>query len=594
MDRVRGIGRGSRSGARSTGARSTGALATGMTLALMTLTAGPATVAASSFQPAEVVTVPSRADAVRVGDVTGDGRADVVFTTGYNNDPTNDFGLFVMAQLADGTLAAPVRYATAGSYGQRPSSLALGDVTGDGRTDVVVGLDRYGIQVFPGQAGGTLGAPTLTASTDSTRVALGSLDAAPGLDVAGIGWGSNTVTVFSGGAAGLSPVATYPAKHGGYDDLEVGDVSDDGLADIVVMSGQLYADPNISVLAQLGGGGFAAAAEYSIGTNILTSGIGLGDVTGDGRVDVVASYGGNRPYSNIAVFAQTASGTLAAAVSSPSYDIPQPVEVADLDKDGRADVVTMHGGWQRAGIYFGQAGGTLAAESLEVVPYASQYNVQGLAIGDVDGNGLSDIVEADSNYGIVILFNGTRPAPTAPGAPTLTSATPANGAVSVAWSAPSSDGGSAVTSYMATAAPGGASCTTASLGCTILGLANGTSYSITVRATNAVGTGPASNALMATPRTVPTAPRSLTAKATGTGVTLKWSAPSSNGGAAISGYRVYRGSSSTSGVVLATVSGGTLTFVDTGAPRKATSYYWVTALNSAGESARSNVVSVAR
>ena len=41
----------------------------------------------------------------------------------------------------------------------------------------------------------------------------------------------------------------------------------------------------------------------------------FGDVTGDGRADVVASYGGNRPSSFIAVFAQTAGGTLAAPVS---------------------------------------------------------------------------------------------------------------------------------------------------------------------------------------------------------------------------------------------------------------------------------------
>jgi hypothetical protein len=93
---------------------------------------------------------------------------------------------------------------------------------------------------------------------------------------------------------------------------------------------------------------------------------------------------------------------------------------------------------------------------------------------------------------------------------------------------------------------------------------------------------------------VASAPRSLTAKGTGTSVTLKWLAPSSNGGAAISGYRVYRGTSSTSGLLLATVSGSTLTFVDTTAPRKATSYYWVTALNAAGESPRSNTVSIAR
>ena len=177
------------------------------------------------------------------------------------------------------------------------------------------------------------------------------------------------------------------------------------------MSGQLYATPNVSVLAQLAGGGFGAAASYSVGTNILTQGIGIGDVTGDGRNDVVASYGGNRPSSNIAVFAQTTLGTLAAPVSYPSYDIPEPLDVADLDRDGRADVLTVHGGWNAAGVYRGSAGG-LGAEELSALPYASHYEPHGLAVGDVNGDLALDAAIADYNHGLVLLY-GLVPAPSA-------------------------------------------------------------------------------------------------------------------------------------------------------------------------------------
>src|SRR4051812_28233360 len=47
-------------------------------------------------------------DAVAIGDVTGDGRADAVVTTGYSSNPAVDFKLAVLAQTAAGTLAAPV------------------------------------------------------------------------------------------------------------------------------------------------------------------------------------------------------------------------------------------------------------------------------------------------------------------------------------------------------------------------------------------------------------------------------------------------------------------------------------------------------
>jgi hypothetical protein len=551
--------------------------------------AGPVA-AGASLLPYQVIAVPSEADAVAIGDVTADGRADIVFTTGYSNDPVNDFHLFVLPQRADGTLGAAVRYSTAGTYPARPGSIDLGDVTGDGRTDVVVGLDRTGIQVFPGAADGALGGPTFVATTDSTRVAIGNFDGNASADVAGIGWGSNTVTILSGGSSGLVETATYAAKHGGYDDLEIGDVTGDGRDDLVVMSGQLYANPNISVLAQLAGGGFGAAVEYAIGTNILTNGIGLGDVTADGRLDVVASYGGNRPNSFVAVFAQTAGGTLASPVSYESYDIPEPVEVADVDGDGRAEVVTVHGGWQRVGVYGGQSNGTLTAESLYTVPYASHYNVQGLAIGDVNGDGRPDIVEADYNYGLVLLANGAPPPPTVPGAPTLNSATAGDRSVALAWTAPFSNGGSSITAYTATASPGGGTCSSAGLDCTIGGLTNGTTYSFTVHATNSVGSGPESNARSATPATAPSAPRNVSAKAAGAGITVSWAAPTSNGGSAITAYRIYRGTSSTSGSLLATVNADATSFLDSTAPRKVKSYYWVTAVNAVGESPRSSVV----
>ena len=364
------------------------------------------------FQPYRVFSAVPQAAAVAVGDVTGDGRADVVVTNGYTGDASVDFRLWVFTQGSSGALTDPVSYATAGSYVNRIESVAVGDITGDGRRDVVVGVSGVGAQLFPQTVSGTLGSPTTYATPDGRQVRLGRLDGNATLDVAAIGWGTGTVAVLlNDGAGGLSAPVTYSAPHGGYDDLELGDVTGDGRDDIVVMSGQTFA-PNVSVLAQLAGGGFAAAQSYSVGPSILTHGIGVGDVTGDGRNDVVASYGGNKPSSNVAVFAQTSLGTLAAPVSYPSYDIPQPVDVADLDHDGRSDVLTVHGGWLAAGVYRGLPGGDLGAEELSQLPYASHYQPHGLALGDVNGDLAPDAVIADSNNGLVVLY-GIVPPPTA-------------------------------------------------------------------------------------------------------------------------------------------------------------------------------------
>lgn len=82
----------------------------------------------------------------------------------------------------------------------------------------------------------------------------------------------------------------------------------------------------------------------------------------------------------------------------------------------------------------------------------------------------------------------------APTKPTITSVSAGDTTATVAFAAPSSNGGATISGYTATASPGGASGSCSSSPCTITGLANGTSYTITVSATNAAGTGSASDA----------------------------------------------------------------------------------------------------
>jgi len=80
-----------------------------------------------------------------------------------------------------------------------------------------------------------------------------------------------------------------------------------------------------------------------------------------------------------------------------------------------------------------------------------------------------------------------------PSAPTSPSASAQNERLLITWQAPASDGGSAITSYTATAKPGGRSCTAAApkLQCLITGLNNGTSYVVSITATNKRGVGAA-------------------------------------------------------------------------------------------------------
>lgn len=142
--------------------------------------------------------------------------------------------------------------------------------------------------------------------------------------------------------------------------------------------------------------------------------------------------------------------------------------------------------------------------------------------------------------GTTVMTSITVVPPTAPGVPTGVTGVAGNGSVTVSWLAPASDGGSAITGYTVTAAPGGAHCTTTgALSCTVNGLTNGTPYTFTVTATNAAGTSGASAPSAAvTPATVPGPPTGVGGVAGDAAVLASWAAPANNGGSAITGYTV--------------------------------------------------------
>src|ERR1043166_8181613 len=124
-------------------------LATVFASALVLVAGAGAASASPLFQPYVAYPVGSWPEAVAIGDVTGDGRNDVVMVTSYYFDPDNDYHVFVFAQTPAGGLAAPVSYATSGTYTNDPTSVDIGDITGDGKNDVVVGLSGLGVEVFP-------------------------------------------------------------------------------------------------------------------------------------------------------------------------------------------------------------------------------------------------------------------------------------------------------------------------------------------------------------------------------------------------------------------------------------------------------------
>jgi uncharacterized repeat protein (TIGR02543 family) len=122
---------------------------------------------------------------------------------------------------------------------------------------------------------------------------------------------------------------------------------------------------------------------------------------------------------------------------------------------------------------------------------------EGQSIYQVIGDEVTFLGRATQDGQVVVeLFEDPEivVASTKPDAPTAVTGTAGDQQVALSWSAPSVNGGSEITSYTATASPGGASCVSSTTSCNISGLTNGTGYTFTVRATNSVGTSTSSQA----------------------------------------------------------------------------------------------------
>ena len=234
-------------------------------------------------------------------------------------------------------------------------------------------------------------------------------------------------------------------------------------------------------------------------------------------------------------------------------------------------------------------------------PPATTVTVTGLT----NGTAYLFSVEATNavNTGNSANSNTVTPA-TSPGAPTAVNATAGAGAATVTWTPPGDDGGSTITGYTVTPYVGSAAQSSLSVtasgtasSATVPGLTDGTTYTFTVSATNALGTGPPSapsNPVTPTVAAVPPGtPFGVTATA-GTGsVTVSWAAPS-DGGSTITSYTVTPYIGSTAGTPT-TVSGNPAptTATVTGLTNGTTYTFTVSATNSVGPGAASGASNLA-
>lgn len=348
----------------------------------------------------------SRPEAVAIADLNGDGRNDVALVTSYFVDPQNDYRVNVFLQSASGGLEQAVKYEVVNG---RPSSLVAGDVNGDGRDDVLVGTDT-GITVFLQDGAGALVLSSFYPTSNARMLTLGDFNNDGRLDVAGIGsaLGYNVELRLQTGSGGFLAPVEYSLAYPFHVMIVSGDVNNDGLTDIAVAYSS-HLGKGLVTLAQdnagaLGPPSYMHTQAVDIYFSLL-NGLAVGDVNGDSRNDMVFTYGGNRYTSQIGVFLQNAQGGMGQQTDYPAFDIPTPVVIADVNSDGRGDVLVAHVGANSLTVYCQKADGLLDSYQRYSIPSLYSRNPQGMSVGDINSDGKNDVVIANDNYGLLVLYN---------------------------------------------------------------------------------------------------------------------------------------------------------------------------------------------
>jgi hypothetical protein len=364
---------------------------------------------------------------VAVADVNGDGKLDLVVANGCpprSNSCGGDLHGYVGILLGngDGTFRPPVVY---DAGGVETYSVAVADINGDGKIDLVVSntaSDTVGVLI--GNGDGTF-QPVVTYDSGGAypgKVVVVDVngDGKPDILVANdadcygcisIGW----VGVLLGNGDGtFQRAAAY--ESGGFDggnrpSLAVADLNGDGILDVAVTNqcgheSVCFGQSTVAVLLGNGDGSFGHALSYPTrarGTDFVA----IADVNGDGKPDLIVANNNCLPTScgalgSLSVLLGNGDGTFQPATTySSGGDDPGDVVVADLNNDGKLDLVIANGYAASTGDYPGATPGVVAVllgngdgtfQSPSDFPSGGYSFSQGVAVADVNGDGKPDII----------------------------------------------------------------------------------------------------------------------------------------------------------------------------------------------------------
>lgn len=342
------------------------------TVSIYRNTIAPGGITTGAFTPKTDLDCAAGPVALATGDLDGDGKLDLAVAA-YNG---RRISLFRNTTTATDITFAPVQELVTGN---NPRSIAIGDLDGDGRNELVVAVEGDAKVSVYRSVGliGALGPSTYAGAADFI--------------------------------AGTRPIA-----------VEIGDIDGDGRRDIVAANGFNGVGGNsITILRNLATPGVIDATSFAPRFNFATGlgpiGLALADLDLDGKLDVVVANSGN---SSVSVFRNNATpgvidaGTFDARLDFSSGSSIRALAVADMDGDGRPDIAVSNHQLGTVSVLQNRSAGGFDGNAFTArIPVATAQNVFGLASGDLDMDGKVELISANTDGTVTLLKNLMKSSP---------------------------------------------------------------------------------------------------------------------------------------------------------------------------------------
>ena len=304
----------------------------------------------------------------------------------------------VVTSAQAGRFYVPATYPT----GALPVAGVAFDFNHDGRLDLATAnQDGDNISVLLGQTNGEFGAATdYPAGLEPVAIAAGDLNGDGNLDLAVVNRVAESVSLFLGNANGTFGNPSTLSAPGSPRDVGLADLDHDGLLDLLIaLHGLPVAGEGwIAVRRGLGNGSFQNAVLYPAGQNPLH--FAVADLNSDGNLDLaVADENETATPNDLAILLGRGDGTFPAPLLSRTNGVSTDLKIADLDGDGRLDLVIAGGETRTISVRSGNGDGTFRAARSTVTP----GDALAVALAGLDGDGFLDLLVGGSN-GVDVLL----------------------------------------------------------------------------------------------------------------------------------------------------------------------------------------------